>query len=204
MTTALTTTKDPVTGSYKYKGILRRIEKWNEEKHWRVHHHVTSVQDYCVNKKPEHHKRHGMLAKSNDRTNEDFEFCWPTEDSKFTTLTAALIMQLPFQPHMLIVEFADWEGNYDTTDAPKRKKKNKNKASSLDLRGVGRTMSGAMSIADIRSFHAGTFPPLDYGYEDYYARVPRPSIGTVPMRLSGCDSDDSSDSDDGELFKDVA
>jgi hypothetical protein len=44
-------------------------------------------------------------------------------------------------------------------------------ASALDPKGLGRTMSGAMTGIDIRKFHEGTLPPLDYGYEGYSGRM---------------------------------
>jgi hypothetical protein len=59
---------------------------------------------------------------------------------------------------------------------------------------MGRTMSGAMTVTDIRKFHDGTLPQLDYGYDGYPGRML--TISNIPIHIPVSDSDNDEADDD--------
>jgi hypothetical protein len=178
--------------------VQARIDEWDRRQPSRVRCHLEMVDTYCQNKKQR--PRFNMLEESRSDyippgqhlTNRD-RF-WEGDD-KFTCLTASLILALPFQPHVLLCEFLKWKLNVVARRRPVRQP-----ACSLDLKGEGRHMSGAMDGPSILQFRAGTLPPLDYGYDEYVGSLPRnwdrPHVGSEPLYdsegnlLNGSDDDD--------------
>jgi hypothetical protein len=177
--------------------VQARVKEWDRRKNTRIWEHQQMIDEYCQNKK--HRRSTGGLADSRlvtDKVNNRARF-WEGDD-KFTCLTAHLILALPYQAHVLICRNA----GYPLTWTGRRRPKSM-PACSLDLKGEGRNMSGAMTGEDIRRFRAGTLPPLDYGYDGYVGSLPRDwdrvSVGVKPLYdsednlLNGSDRSDEYD-----------